>query len=240
LLAITTLLAVSALLAVSVLTIAAVLAVILTIVAVVLAIVIAVATTSIASVAPSVSAVTAVSTIAAVTSITATSSSHNKPNTIILRPPLRNRHKYRLMITRTRHGTRAIIPRGESLVQLRAQHALAIAVIVDALEEDKRLRVERLLGRGVAANVLHREVRVALHDAVDEVLRGGVVGFLRIGEGAGDEIVDAHGEGYGGVLGDSFAVAGGDDDGGDHLIGGGDVAHGDAVAGAALDLEAVC
>jgi hypothetical protein len=123
----------------------AVLAVVLAIVTAVLAIVLAIVTTVVVA--------------AVVASIVALADS--KPNAIVLGPTLSDRHDDRLMIAGGSHGTGTVIAGRKTSCKICAEQALAISSIVDALEEDKVLRVEGLRRVWVATQVLNSDVGVA-------------------------------------------------------------------------------
>lgn len=162
------------------------------------------------------------------------------------------------MIAGTVHGAHSVGASGQPVINGCSEQAVAIAGVIDALEKGKLGRVERVGRRHGAAHVLDDDVGVADDVAAAvEVLRRGVVGCLRVGEGAGFQVGCLHFDVEGLVCGYVFAGLGVDDDGRHHLGLRWDFAHywmllvgmmggcfwgvrTDAVAGAALHLSAVC
>jgi hypothetical protein len=106
--------------------------------------------------------------------------------TIILRSPLSNRHKHRLMITRARHTAHAIIARWQTTGHSSTEQSIPIPGIIDALEERELDWVRRCAGLEAVPEVLNGDVRVSDYLAVaGEILRCRVVCSGGVGEGAG-------------------------------------------------------
>lgn len=94
------------------------------------------------------------------------------------------------MVRGTSHSAHAIVARGKATSHGSLQQAVAVAGIVDALEEDELGGVRGLLGRDVVAKVLDRDVGVAddVASAV-EVLGRRVVGHVGVRERSRGEVV---------------------------------------------------
>jgi len=134
------------------------------------------------------------------------------------------------MVGRRSHSTATIESRRKTFTNRSLKVTLAISIIVDTLEELEDLRIRGLVGSEASTEVLTGDVGVTNDTTVTvEILGGGVVGLVGVGEGAGDEVVDANGNVEGSVGGDVFAGLGGEDDGGDHVGLGGDLTHDNAV-----------
>jgi len=117
---------------------------------------------------------------------------------------------------------------------------------VEALEESEDLGVQRLI-RIERRHLLHRNVTVALNGTTDQLLRGGVISVVRIGERSGDHVVNFEGDGERGICSNGIKVLGGGEFGGrlsvtcqidsqtsggeiHHLINGRNITHGNRVA----------
>lgn len=154
--------------------------------------------------------------------------------------PLSDWHKDRLMVGRTCHGADTVVSSRQATSDRRRQLALAVASIVDTLEESKLGRIRRRGGILRATHVLNGNVRVADDVATGaELLGRGVVRAVRVGEGAQLHIGDLNGDvevlvRRGRVVGERV-----DDDGRDHVRRGGHLAHRDTVAGTLLLLQTV-
>jgi hypothetical protein len=120
-----------------------------------------------------------------------TGATDREPDAIILGTTLGNRHKHRLMVTRGRHSANTIVTSGKALLKGSSKFAIAVASVVDALEEGEGLGIERLLRVVVRADVLDSEVGVADNDATLESLWSGVVGVVWVSEGTGLEVGNA-------------------------------------------------
>lgn len=104
---------------------------------------------------------------------------------IVLRPPLRNRHQHRLMVTTARHTTNPIIARGQTPGDGRTKQSLPIPLIVDALEERELHWIRRRVGLQAVAEVLDGDVCMTYYLPVaSEVLGCTVVGGSCVCEGA--------------------------------------------------------
>ena len=141
------------------------------------------------------------------------------------------------MVGSTRHRADAVVTGGETTSDRGREDTLAIASVVDTLEEDELLRVGRVVGREVVSEVLDGNVGVADDTALAvEILRSRVVRLLRVGEGSGREVLGVDNNVERLVLLDGLTGLRVLDDAADHPVGGRDLAHDDTVAGAALDL----
>lgn len=129
------------------------------------------------------------------------------------------------MIGRGRHGANAIGAWSEPAGNRGIQTTLAIAVVIDALEEGKGYWIGRRARRDAIAERLDGDMRVADDVAVLQKLGCRVVGGVRIGKGSGFQVEDLEIHGEVGVGGDGGAGRRVGDDGGDHVGSGGDVSH---------------
>jgi len=127
---------------------------------------------------------------------------------------------------------------------------------VKTLEESEDLGVQGF-GRPERRHELHGDVTVTLDDAVDQLLRSGIVSVGRVRERSGNQIANLEGDGERGVGGEGIEVLGEVEFGGRlpvtgqidaqesrtrsyHVINGWDITHGDGVTRTFLDLETVC
>jgi hypothetical protein len=120
------------------------------------------------------------------------------------------------------------------------EKTLAVAVIVDTLEEIEDFRVGRAGGGESAAKILDGDVTVTDDLATLKSLRSRVVCALSIGKGTGDQVLELNLDGEGSVCGNVLSRAGEENYSGNHVLVGRNVAHSDAVAGAASHLFTVC
>lgn len=138
------------------------------------------------------------------------------------------------MVGSTRHGADAVVPGGETSSDGGLQVTIAIAGIVDTLEEDKLGSIQGSVGRQGVTHILNSDVNVADDGtAAAKILGSRVVGRLSVSEGAGLQVVDLELDIKVLVGLDVAVVRGVIDDGRHHLGLGGDLAHGDTVAGTA-------
>lgn len=160
---------------------------------------------------------------------------------VVLSATLGDGHDDGLVVGGGEHGADTVVAGGETACDGGGEQAVAVAGVVDSLEEDEAGGIEGLVGGQVAAHVLDCDVSVA--DDVTlavKVLGRSVVGALGIGEGAGGKVVDLNLDVEVLIGFDVVVVGGVDEDGGDHAVLGGDLAHGDTVAAASGLLLAVC
>lgn len=143
------------------------------------------------------------------------------------------------MVGRPGHGADAVVASRQATGDRRGEGALAVAGVVDTLEEGELGRVEGRGGGQRVAQVLDGDVGVSDDVAAAELLGRGVVRAVRVGEGAQLHVGDLDGDvevlvGRGLLAGD-----GAGDDGRDHVGRGGHVTHHDTIAGALLLLQTV-
>jgi hypothetical protein len=200
----------------------AVLAIVTSIVAA-LAAVVAALTAVVAAIVTTVVAAIVTTVVAA---IVTTVVGNLEPDTVVLGATLSDGHKYRLVVTGGCHAADTVETLRETRLEISAQETLTVAGVVDTLEESKLLSVEGLVLVRVASKVLDGDVGVSNNLTVTEGLRGGVVGFVGVGEGSGLQVADLNGELNGTVGLDNVVVLGVSKDGRNHLTGGRDFSHG--------------
>jgi hypothetical protein len=200
----------------------AVLAIVTSIVAA-LAAVVAALTAVVAAIVTTVVAAIVTTVVAA---IVTTVVGNLEPDTVVLGATLSDGHKYRLVVTGGCHAADTVETLRETRLEISAQETLTVAGVVDTLEESKLLSVEGLVLVRVASKVLDGDVGVSNNLTVTEGLRGGVVGFVGVGEGSGLQVADLNGELNGAVGLDNVVVLGVSKDGRNHLTGGRDFSHG--------------
>jgi hypothetical protein len=196
-----------------------------TVLATVLAIVTSVVAAVVASIVAALAAVLAIVT-SIVTTVVAAVVGNLEPDTVVLGATLSDGHKYRLVVTGGRHAADTVETLGETRLEVSAQETLTVAGVVDTLEEGKLLSVEGLVLVRVASEILDCDVGVSNNLTVTEGLRGGVVGFVGVGEGSGLQVADLNGELNGAVGLDNVVVLRASKDGRNHLTGGRDFSHG--------------
>jgi hypothetical protein len=204
-----------------------------TVLATVLAIVTSVVAAVVASIVAALAAVLAIVTsivtsivTTVVTAVVAAVVGNLEPDTVVLGATLSDGHKYRLVVTSGCHAADTVETLGETRREISAQETLTVAGVVDTLEESKLFSVEGLVLVGVAPEVLDCDVGVSNNLTVLEGLRGGVVGFVGVGEGSGLQVADLNGELNGAVGLDNVVVLRASKDGRNHLTGGRDFSHG--------------
>lgn len=167
-------------------------------------------------------------------------SGESYPHAIILGTTLGDGHQDRLVVGGTCHGADAVVASGQTARDGRGEGALAVAGVVDTLEEGELGRVRGRAGVLRVAHVLDGDVGVPDDGAARaELLGGRVVGAVGVGEGTQVHVGDLDGDvevliGRGLLAGD-----GAGDDSRDHLGLRGHVTHGDTVTRALLLLDAV-
>jgi hypothetical protein len=196
-----------------------------TVLATVLAIVTSVVAAVVASIVAALAAVLAIVT-SIVTTVVAAVVGNLEPDTVVLSATLSDGHKYRLVVTGGRHAADTVETLGETRLEVSAQETLTVAGVVDTLEEGKLLSVEGLVLVRVASEILDCDVGVSNNLTVTEGLRGGVVGFVGVGEGSSLQVADLNGELNGAVGLDNVVVLRASKDGRNHLTGGRDFSHG--------------
>ncbi|KAK1238366.1 hypothetical protein MKX07_006512 [Trichoderma sp. CBMAI-0711] len=220
-LAVLTVLAVLSILSILAVVVLAVVAVVLAVVAVVLAVV---------------AVVLAIVAIVAIVAV----ATNGEADAVILSTTLSHGHQHRLVVGSRGHGAQAVVSGGQAVGNGGRQQTLAVASIVDTLEEDKELRVQGLGGVQRVTGALDSDVSVANDVAVAvNVLGSRIVGGGGVGEGARGKVEHLDLNVEGGVLVNVVAVLGVHEDGRNHVFGGGDVAHGDTIARARPDLLTV-
>jgi hypothetical protein len=204
----------------------AVLAIVTSIVAALAAVVAALTAVVAAIVTTVVAAIVTTVVAAIVTTVVAAVVGNLEPDTVVLGATLSDGHKYRLVVTGGCHAADTVETLRETRLEISAQETLTVAGVVDTLEESKLLSVEGLVLVRVASKVLDGDVGVSNNLTVTEGLRGGVVGFVGVGEGSGLQVADLNGELNGTVGLDNVVVLGVSKDGRNHLTGGRDFSHG--------------
>jgi hypothetical protein len=145
---------------------------------------------------------------------------------ILLRATLGDRHEDGLMVGSRRHGADAVVTGGKSTGDISLNETLAVAGIVDALEEYELLGVEGGLRVKGVASVLDGDVGVANDPAVSTELSGtAVVGARGVGESAEVEVGNVELDGEGLANGEVLEVPGRGNNSGDHVLHGGNVTH---------------
>lgn len=154
--------------------------------------------------------------------------------------PLSDRHENRLVVGSTGHGADTVVTSGKTTSNRGAQASIAVARVVDTLEEGELRGIQRLVrGEGVA-QVLDGDVSVANHVAsVSKLLRSRVVGVVGVSEGAQVHVCDLDVDIE--VLVRLRLLAGhrACDDGRSHVVLRGNLTHGDTVAGSLLVLQTI-
>jgi hypothetical protein len=181
---------------------------------------------ALAAVVAALAAVVATVVAAVVTTIVAAVVGNLEPDTVVLGATLGDGHKYRLVVTGGCHAADTVETLGETRLEVSAQETLTVAGVVDTLEESKLLSVEGLVLVRVASKVLDCDMGVSNNLTVTEGLRGGVVGFVGVGEGSGLQVANLNGELNGAVGLDNVVVLRASKDGRNHLTGGRDFSHG--------------
>lgn len=161
-----------------------------------------------------------------VTTVVVICSPNSKLRAIIRRTTLRNRHENKLMVRRGSHSANTVIARRKSSSNSRREPALSITSIVDSLEEGELSGIEGSGGVQGVAEILDGDVGVADDLAALELLGGGVVGAIGVGEGSGYEVCHLDFDIEGRVSLDGVAALRWECDyGRDHVRFGGDVSH---------------
>lgn len=180
----------------------------------------------------SVGSVAAVAT--SVVAAAATVATNSEFVAVILGTTLGDGHQNGLMVGSTRHGADTVVSSGQASSDGGLQVTIAIAGIVDTLEEDKLGSIQGSVGRQGVTHILNRDVNMADNGtAAAKILGSRVVGRLSVSEGAGLQVVDLELDIKVLVGLDVAVVRGVVDDGRHHLGLGGDLAHGNTVAGTA-------
>lgn len=173
--------------------------------------------------------------------VAAIASADSEADAIILGTALGNRHDDRLVIGSRSHGAETVVASGQAALDIGRQQTIAVALVIDALEEDKLGRVKRLGRVGITAGVLDSDVSVAndVTVAVD-ILGSGVVGVVRVGKGTRRKVDHLDRDGEVGVGLEVVAILRGCEDTGNHVAGSRDVTHRDTVARPAFVLLTIC
>lgn len=151
--------------------------------------------------------------------------------------PLSDGHQNRLVVGSTGHSADTVVAGGKTTGDGGAKTSIAVARIVDTLEEGELRGIQRLVRSEGVAQVLDGDVSVANNVAsVSELLRSRVIGVVGVGKGSqvhvGDLDVDIEvlvGLGLG-------AGHGACDNGRGHVVLRWNLTHGDTVAGTLLVL----
>ena len=101
---------------------------------------------------------------------------------VILCSSLGNRHKNKLMVTRTGHGASPIIASWQPTRNFGGKQTISISCIVDPFEEHKCCCIKRLLRIEIWAHILYGNVSVPNYFAFGELLGSRIIGFLCIRE----------------------------------------------------------
>jgi hypothetical protein len=152
--------------------------------------------------------------------------SNAESDAVILSTTLSDRHEHRLMVGSRSHCASTVEASSQTFSESSREFSVAVAVVIDTLEESEGLGVEGLLWVVILANILNSEMRVADDLAAIESLGSSVIGVVGVGEGTGLQIRDTDCEIDGCALGDVFSVGRADNHGRDHLAGGGNITHG--------------
>lgn len=154
--------------------------------------------------------------------------------------PLSDRHEDRLVVGSTGHGADTVVTGWETTSDCGAQTSVAVARVVNTLEEGELGGIQRLVrGEGVA-HVLDGDVSVADNVAsVSELLGSRVIGVVGVGEGTQVHVCDLDIDievlvGLG-----LFARHRACDDGRGHVVLRWDLTHGNTVAGSLLVLQTI-
>src|SRR3569833_1512405 len=146
---------------------------------------------------------------------------------VVLGTSLGNGHDDGLVVGSRRQGAHAEVAGGKASGDHGLKKPLAVASIVDTLEEGELGRTRRGLGVQALAQILDRDVSVADDVALAiQRLGGGVVRGDGIGEGTGLQTVDLNRDVEVLALLDLAVVRREEDDGRDHLVLGGNITHG--------------
>ena len=130
------------------------------------------------------------STIAAsIASTVALATSNGELGAVVLSAALGHGHGDGLMVGSCRHGADAVSAGGKTALDGSLEESLAVTSIVDPFEEDELGRVRCDFRCEGTAEILNGDVSVANDLATLELLRSGVVGRVRVGEGTGREVV---------------------------------------------------
>ena len=130
------------------------------------------------------------------------------------------------MVRRGSHSANAVVASRKSPSNSRREPAFSITSVVDSLEEGELSGIERSGGVQGVAEILDSDVGVADDLAALELLRGGVVGVIGVGEGSGYEVCHLDFDIEGRVGRDCVtALCRERDYGGDHVLVGGDISH---------------
>lgn len=173
--------------------------------------------------------------------VAAIAGANSETDAVILGTALGNRHDNRLVVGSCSHGAETIVASGQATLDVGRQQTVAVALVVDALEEDELSGVKRLGRVGITAGVLDSDMSVADDVTVPiDILRSGIVGVVRVGKGTRREVDHLDRDGEVGVGLEVIAVLRGCEDTGNHVAGSRDVAHRDTVARPALILLAIC
>lgn len=171
--------------------------------------------------------------------VAASIATNGEVDAVLLRATLGDRHENRLVVGSTGHGAGTVVTRGQTTVDGGAEASVAVAGIVDTLEEGKLLGVHGSGAVDVVSDVLDGHVGVANDLATLQLLGCGVVCALRVGEGAENHVIDLQLD-IEGLLGCDVAhVLRVCDFGRNHVARGGDLTHGNTVARASRHLLAV-
>lgn len=136
--------------------------------------------------------VSAIVAAVVVASVVSSVVSDLEPDTVILGSTLGNRHQHRLMVGSRCHRADTVEAFRKAIVQVSTEQPLAVAVVVDTLEERKFLSIERLAGVEVATKILHCDVGVANDCASLKGLGSRVVGVIRVRKLSSLQVGDLH------------------------------------------------
>jgi hypothetical protein len=134
------------------------------------------------------------------------------------------------------HGADTVESSGETSSDSSFEEAIAVAIIVDTLEEVECLWVWAVGGSQVIAKILDGNVAMTNDVAALQVLWCGVVSGLSIGERASNQVGDLYLNVESLVGSNVFVVSREEDNRRDHVVVRRDLAHDDTVAGTTSDL----
>ena len=170
-----------------------------------------------------VAALVVVATVVVVTTV----ASHGEADAVILGSALGDRHQHGLVVGSRRHAADAVVAGGQATRDVGGQQAIAVAVVVDALEEGKLGGVQGPRRVEGSAGVLDGDVRVSNDLAVAvQVLGSRVISRGSVGEGAALEVEHLDLDLKVLVGGEVVSVLGVDKDARDHVVDRGDPSHG--------------
>jgi hypothetical protein len=163
--------------------------------------------------------------VAAVVAAVATTVGDSESYTVILGTTLGDCHENRLMVAGRGHRAGTVNTGRKTISEVSTEKTLAVAGVVDTLEESKGLRIRGGLSVDVTLQILDSDMGVANNLSTLETLRSSVVGVVRVGKLASNQVVDLDRERHLLVGRNSIAVLRIGEDGRDHVLRRRNVAH---------------